>query len=242
VAKSVPNVSIKLDEPLEFVGLGAIVLALGWGMYVLGKRAWRSAFRTRNRASFKVVAAPWGSNQGPTSSSVIRFQRRLSQWAKTQSQLGHLPSVWFIVMGLVGGATAGGLAFKFLPNFEVRSSTAAASVDFRLCGSALEQNCVIDGDTIRYGGEKIRLVGFDTPEISSPKCTSELELGQRAKHRLVELMNAGPFEVSATGGPDRDVYGRKLRIISRDGQSIGDTLIAEGLARRWEGARRSWCG
>jgi endonuclease YncB( thermonuclease family) len=37
-------------------------------------------------------------------------------------------------------------------------------------------------------------------------------------------------------------YGRKLRILVRNGRSLGDTLVAEGLARRWDGARRSWCG
>jgi endonuclease YncB( thermonuclease family) len=38
------------------------------------------------------------------------------------------------------------------------------------------------------------------------------------------------------------MYGRKLRVISRNGRSVADALVAEGLARRWDGARRSWCG
>jgi endonuclease YncB( thermonuclease family) len=65
-------------------------------------------------------------------------------------------------------------------------------------------------------------------------------LGERAKGRLLELINAGPFEL-VRYDRDEDQYGRKLRIIKRDGRSIGDTLIVEGLARRWDGARRSWC-
>jgi len=56
----------------------------------------------------------------------------------------------------------------------------------------------------------------------------------------LELINAGPFEL-VRYDRDEDQYGRKLRIIKRDGRSIGDTLIVEGLARRWDGARRSWC-
>ena len=44
---------------------------------------------------------------------------------------------------------------------------------------------MIDGDTNHYDGMKIRLADIDTPEISSPKCASELELGQEAKHRLL---------------------------------------------------------
>jgi micrococcal nuclease len=100
---------------------------------------------------------------------------------------------------------------------------------------------VVDGDTIWYRGEKIRLADLDTPEIYSPKCTYELELGRKAKQRLLELVNAGPFEIGPTGGPDEDHYGRKLRVLTRDGRSLSDTLITEGLARRWDGARRPWC-
>jgi micrococcal nuclease len=29
--------------------------------------------------------------------------------------------------------------------------------------------------------------------------------------------------------------------VVRDGRSLGDTLIAEGLARRWSGQRMPWC-
>jgi micrococcal nuclease len=54
-------------------------------------------------------------------------------------------------------------------------------------------------------------------------------------------MNAGPFRLVA-GGRDEDRYGRKLRTIARGGRSLGDMLVAEGLARRWDGGRRSWCG
>jgi micrococcal nuclease len=113
---------------------------------------------------------------------------------------------------------------------------------FPHCSRANQQNCVIDGDTIRYGGVKVRLADIDAPEVFSPKCASEAALGQRATQRLVELMNAGPFELVRAGGRDEDIYGRKLRVIERGGRSVADTLVTEGLARRWDGARRSWCG
>lgn len=122
------------------------------------------------------------------------------------------------------------------------SSGKGETAEFAICGLLNRQNCVIDGDTIRYGGVKIRIADIDAPEISEPKCASEAALGDRARHRLVDLMNAGPFHVVAAGGRDEDVYGRKLRLIERDGRSVADTLIIEGLARRWSGSRRSWCG
>src|SRR5829696_2988400 len=102
------------------------------------------------------------------------------------------------------------------------------------------QDCVVDGDTIWYGGLKIRLADIDAPEISEPKCASEATLGHRAKRRLFELINSGPIEIVRTGR-DEDRYGRKLRVVMQNGRSLGEILVAEGLARRWDGARRSWC-
>jgi micrococcal nuclease len=113
---------------------------------------------------------------------------------------------------------------------------------FALCGKWNQQACVIDGDTIRYNGLTIRLEEIDAPETYEPRCPSELALGERATNRLIELINAGAFEVVYRGDHDQDRYGRKLRVIERDGRSLGDVLVAEGLARRWDGARRSWCG
>jgi endonuclease YncB( thermonuclease family) len=118
----------------------------------------------------------------------------------------------------------------------------AANGAFRLCAEGRRLDCVVDGDTIWHGGVKIRLADIDTPEVFSPQCASEAELGRRATARLLELINAGPFEVVAIGTRDADRYGRKLRILERSGRSLGDILIAEGLARPWDGARRSWCG
>jgi endonuclease YncB( thermonuclease family) len=101
-------------------------------------------------------------------------------------------------------------------------------------------NCVIDGDTIRYEGVKIRLADI-APEISAPKCPYEADLGHKAKRRLLELINAAPIDVVPTGGRDVDRYGRKLRLILQNGRSLADILVAEGLARRWNGARKPWC-
>lgn len=112
---------------------------------------------------------------------------------------------------------------------------------FTLCARAYQQNCVIDGDTIRYRGLTVRLADIDAPETRDPKCASEAALGRRATLRLLELMNAGPFEL-VSGARDEDRYGRKLRVVERHGHSVADTLVAEGLARPWDGARRSWCG
>ena len=112
---------------------------------------------------------------------------------------------------------------------------------FRKCSSGVRYNCVVDGDTLWIKGQKIRVADIDAPEISTPKCSSELALGNRATERLIELVNAGPFQLQAWPGRDTDRYGRKLRVLVRDGRSLGDRLVSEGLARTWSGRREPWC-
>jgi micrococcal nuclease len=111
---------------------------------------------------------------------------------------------------------------------------------FSICGGSPRTNCVVDGDTFWFRGQKIRIADIDTPELSPRRCAREVRLGQAAKYRLLALLNAGAFSL-ASGSRDEDHNGRKLRIVLRRGSSIGNTLVAEGLARRWEGHRRNWC-
>jgi endonuclease YncB( thermonuclease family) len=112
---------------------------------------------------------------------------------------------------------------------------------FAICSVGQRANCIVDGDTLWIEGEKIRIADINTPETSSPECRHEAVLGARAKQRLQALVNAGPFEVRRSGDRDRDQYGRALRTLHRNGRSLGEVLVAEGLAHRWEGYRRSWC-
>jgi hypothetical protein len=55
---------------------------------------------------------------------------------------------------------------------------------FTLCSRGNRMQCVVDGDTIYYGGMKIRLEDIDAPETYQHKCDSELALGNRATNRL----------------------------------------------------------
>ncbi|WP_245578785.1 thermonuclease family protein [Cucumibacter marinus] len=116
-----------------------------------------------------------------------------------------------------------------------------ASPKFASCPSSNRINCFVDGDTLWIDGEKIRLTDINTPEISTPECASERRLGHEAKRRLIALVNEGPFDVVRDGARDADRYGRKLRVLERDGVSLGQILVTEGLARTWSGRRGSWC-
>lgn len=102
-----------------------------------------------------------------------------------------------------------------------------------VCAPGPRDNCVHDGDTVWIQGEKIRIADIDTPELNG-KCEHERRLALRASNRLVELLNAGEFEIVRTG---RDRYGRTLATLHKSGRSIGDQLVSEGLARTWSGRR-----
>jgi len=115
------------------------------------------------------------------------------------------------------------------------------SARFARCGEGPRVTCVVDGDTLWYRGEKVRIADINTPEVSRPACPREAALGQAATARLAELLNAGPFTLARAPGGDRDRYGRLLRTVTRRGESLGAALVREGLAERWSGRRGSWC-
>lgn len=117
---------------------------------------------------------------------------------------------------------------------------AARTRTFSFCHTGGGENCVVDGDTFWMDGQKIRIADIDTPETHPPRCSEEAALGAKATQRLRSLLNAGPVTLE-TIDRDSDRYGRALRIVTRHGQSLGATLVTEGLARPWEGARRPWC-
>ncbi|MEZ5972250.1 MAG: thermonuclease family protein [Hyphomonadaceae bacterium] len=102
---------------------------------------------------------------------------------------------------------------------------------------------VVDGDTIEDMSSDIvyRLVNIDTPETGPrARCTAERELGNRATQAVRTLISeAQRVELNATGRIDR--YGRTIAFVVIDGRDMGETLMAEGLARPWRGRREPWC-
>lgn len=111
---------------------------------------------------------------------------------------------------------------------------------FGICFGSNRYSCIVDGDTIWFEGRKIRIADINTPEISNPGCAYEKRLGNKAKYRLHALLNDGSFSLQSIDR-DQDQYGRDLRIITRGGKSLGDVLVDEGLAERWQGYRKNWC-
>jgi endonuclease YncB( thermonuclease family) len=152
---------------------------------------------------------------------------------------------WWINGGVLGGAALLGAAYGGgwlpLPTGPAEANTAGGvRAHFSMCFTGGGYNCVVDGDTIWLNGTKIRIADIDAPETHDPRCSSEKELGDRATLRLQQLLNGGVVTLKAVDR-DTDRYGRKLRVVDVDGESVGDVLVSEGLARVWDGARHPWC-
>ena len=108
------------------------------------------------------------------------------------------------------------------------------------CGSGQRHTCVVDGDTIWLSGEKIRMMGYDTPEPTTNICGGfrEIDLADRASRRLIELLSGTNVTIERWGV---DRYDRTLAVVRIDGVDVGDILIAEGLARSWPDGAEFWC-
>lgn len=88
---------------------------------------------------------------------------------------------------------------------------------------------VIDGDTIELtGGERLRYVGMDTPEMASGRRPSEPYAPEATEmnRRLVD----GRRVLLERDASDRDRFGRLLRHVYVDGIMVGAELVREGAA------------
>lgn len=163
---------------------------------------------------------------------------------RRRSWLHLVVPVLMVGVGVGGGATMllgeTRLADFLLDTPAPVAAGAYPARSFSICGGGARVTCVVDGDTFWLDGTKFRIADINTPEVGQPECAAEAALGRQATNRLAALLSAGPFTL-AKADRDEDQYGRKLRIVERDGRSVGAQLVAEGLAHDWRGRRESWC-
>ncbi|TBZ97436.1 thermonuclease family protein [Rhizobium leguminosarum] len=170
---------------------------------------------------------------------VVKFHKPAVRQSKSSDGFGK--TLLAAVVIAFGGGCAGYYLLGDIPLAKAAATITKPLTAYGVCSGSVRYHCVVDGDTMWIDGQKVRIADIDTPEVSEPRCASELALGNKATTRLVELVNAGPFEMKAWPGRDEDKYGRKLRVLVRDGRSLGDILVSEGLSRTWTGRRQPWC-
>ena len=102
----------------------------------------------------------------------------------------------------------------------------------------MRRDCIVDGDGLWAGRERIRIENIDAPEIDQAKCPAERARGIAARDRLLVVLKGG-FTIERTG---QDRFGRTLARLTVDGVDVGEIMVRGGHARRWTGRRGSWCG
>lgn len=106
---------------------------------------------------------------------------------------------------------------------------------------------VVDGDTFNAKVEvwpnvqvttAVRLAGVDAPELKG-QCAAERAAAQATRKRLTELL-AGKITLAQVK-PDK-YSGRVDAVVTVNGKSVSDTLLAEGLVKPYAGGvRPRWC-
>lgn len=152
----------------------------------------------------------------------------------------------------------GWMSSRYLSSTAAQSETTAAPSPNTRALRASDIR-VIDGDTLDIAQQSanVRLVGFNAPEVSSPKCSNELAMGRRATDRLRALIrSANSIELTrvrcacapGTEGTSRCNFGRQCGVLKLDGRDVGNILISEGLAVSYVCGRTScpprpgnWC-
>lgn len=89
---------------------------------------------------------------------------------------------------------------------------------------------VIDGDTIEIRGERIRLHGFDAPEMGqtcSDASGRPYRCGQRAAMFLADWIGSAPVSCQRRGS---DRFGRTVGACMANGQPFGAVMVAAGWA------------
>jgi endonuclease YncB( thermonuclease family) len=92
------------------------------------------------------------------------------------------------------------------------------------------QASVIDGDTLRVAGQKVRLQGLAAPELDEPG-------GDAAKNAMIELVRGQHVTCELDGTTS---YDRVVGICYAAGQDLAAELVKWGLARdcaRYSGGR-----
>lgn len=201
----------------------------------------RGAMARLDQRSAEMGAAYEARHRSPQAKARNKFQRpkrhyKTTRWNPSGTTIFNIGMLAFVAFWFVPDY----LGYSAQPTSLASSGTDTESASFSLCHSGGGTNCVVDGDTIWYEGNKIRIADIDTPETHPPGCALEAQLGTAATNKLQTLLNAGAFSVQSIDR-DTDRYGRQLRILTRGGESIGGMLVDDGLARWYEGSRQPWC-
>ena len=138
--------------------------------------------------------------------------------------------VLFLIVLLVG-FLAGNLYNDFITektvdNIQENEPVVSYDTDAPTTGKTIVSH-VVDGDTIQIStGEKVRLIGINTPEVGEP-CSSEATEG------LKEIV-LGKEVILKSDIEDKDQYGRLLRYVYVDDLFVNMEMVRLGFGHKYE--------
>lgn len=117
-------------------------------------------------------------------------------------------------------------------NVEVAQTSAVVSPDATADRMRATVTWVIDGDTLELdGGERVRMLGIDTPEISHPRIESPEPYSWLAQEYLALLIEGKTVFLQGEGDRDRDRFGRLLRHVYLPLPDGGELFVEEEMVR-----------
>lgn len=135
----------------------------------------------------------------------VRVRRQMPRFGRRRSSF--LVPVGLIVIGVVGAALL-------------------STPEPPLTGHP----AVVDGDTLRLGGTRIRLLGIDAPELAQ-QCTDAAggawACGEAARRTMLALVGSDSADCTGEG---HDRYGRILAHCSIGSADLGESMVKAGLA------------
>ena len=118
-----------------------------------------------------------------------------------------------------------------LSSLFIALALAAAAWSFlKPSGRLLEgQAHATDGDTIRIGENRLRLMGIDAPELRQTcvRAGRPYSCGETAREVLIGMIQRGQVQCRSSG---RDRYKRLLVRCTADGRDINAAMVEEGWA------------
>jgi endonuclease YncB( thermonuclease family) len=112
---------------------------------------------------------------------------------------------------------------------------------FYFCGTSGLDNCVMSGDTFWYRKTKVVLADITAPRTEGAACQQERDRGFAAKVRLKELLGSGRFDLELLRAQPSGGEPGVLRVVTRNGRSLGSILVSEGLAKPRMARQQTWC-
>lgn len=100
---------------------------------------------------------------------------------------------------------------------------------------------IVDGDTLRCGGVRVRLARIDAPELAGHcargrHCAPGDGVASKAAlQRMIgdQPLSCRPVPASPEGGSVYDRWGRLVARCAVHGSDVGEAMIAGGWAIRW---------